>query len=40
MRAMGDADVDIATVNGPLLVVLSGKSGSVNALVTKLVGGE
>ena len=39
MRAMGDANVDIAAVNGPLLVVLLGKSGSVDALVMKLTEG-
>ena len=40
MRAMGDTNVDIAAVNGPLLVVLLGKSGSVDALVMKLTEGE
>ena len=40
MRAMGDANIDIAAVNGPLLVVLLGKSGSVDALVMKLTEGE
>ena len=40
MRAMGDTNVDIAAVNGPLIVVLLGKSGSVDALVMKLTEGE
>jgi epothilone polyketide synthase D len=38
--AMGGVkDVDIAAVNGPLLVVVSGKSASVDSLIAKLAGG-